>query len=57
MRASTVAAAALLCSVIVSGAFAQTTNATAGGTVSDATGALVPGVNVTATNTLTGLAR
>src|SRR4029453_4083129 len=36
-------------------AFAQTTNATLGGTVSDASGALIPGVTVTATNTQTGI--
>jgi hypothetical protein len=35
--------------------FAQSTNATLGGTVSDATKALIPGVTVTATNTQTGI--
>src|SRR5262247_554173 len=35
--------------------FAQTTNATLGGTVSDASKALIPGVNITATNTQTGI--
>src|SRR5438045_2847876 len=35
--------------------FAQTTNATLGGTVSDPTRALIPGVTVTATNTQTGI--
>lgn len=35
--------------------FAQTSNATLGGTVSDATGALIPGVSITATNTGTGI--
>ena len=35
--------------------FAQTANATLGGTVSDATGALIPGVTITATNTATGI--
>src|SRR5438876_549174 len=35
--------------------FAQTSNATLGGTVSDASGALIPGVSVTATNTGTGI--
>src|SRR5688572_15842095 len=35
--------------------FAQTSNATVGGTVSDATGALIPGVEVTARNTGTGI--
>src|SRR5262245_53620166 len=36
-------------------AFSQTTNATLGGTVSDSTRALIPGVMVTATNTQTGI--
>ena len=36
-------------------AFAQTSNATLGGTVADNTGALIPGVTVTATNTETGI--
>jgi len=35
--------------------YGQTSNATVGGTVSDATGALIPGVTVTATNTATGI--
>jgi hypothetical protein len=35
--------------------FAQTTNATLGGTVSDASGALIPGVTITAMNTQTGI--
>ena len=48
-------AALLLCSVLFTSAFAQTTNATLGGTVSDATRALIPGVTVTATNTQTGI--
>ena len=48
-------AALLLCPVLFISAFAQTTNATLGGTVSDATGALIPGVTVTATNTQTGI--
>src|SRR5947207_6403964 len=47
--------AALLCSVLFTNTFAQTTNATLGGTVSDASGALIPGVTVTATNTQTGI--
>ena len=33
----------------------QTSNATLGGTVSDSSGALIPGVTVTATNTKTGV--
>jgi len=35
--------------------FAQSSNATLGGTVADASGALIPGVSVTATNTGTGI--
>src|SRR5689334_11914978 len=45
----------LLCFVFFANAFAQTTNATLGGTVSDASRALIPGVTVTATNTATGI--
>src|SRR5262245_38863866 len=48
--------AVLLVFLLVStSAFSQTTNATLGGTVSDSTGALIPGVTVTATNTQTGI--
>src|SRR5262245_58128584 len=36
-------------------AFTQTANATLGGTIADTTGALIPGVMVTATNTETGI--
>src|SRR5262245_59176700 len=49
------AAALLLLCVFFANAFAQTTNATLGGTVSDASGALIPGVTVTAKNTQTGI--
>ncbi len=49
------AAALLLFSVFFTNAFAQTTNATLGGTVSDPSRALIPGVTVTATNTQTGI--
>ena len=48
-------AAFLLCVAVFSNALAQTTNATLGGTVSDASRALIPGVTVTATNTQTGI--
>src|SRR2546425_10422220 len=48
-------AGVLLWSVLVANTFAQTTNATLGGTVSDATRALIPGVTITATNTQTGI--
>src|SRR4029077_238554 len=49
------AAATLMCCLLVTSAFGQTTNATVGGTVSDATGAFIPGVSITATNTQTGI--
>src|SRR5215831_1771352 len=43
------------CFIGVINGSAQTTNATLGGTVSDASRALIPGVTVTATNTQTGI--
>src|SRR5262252_8928885 len=47
----------LLLSILVFclNAFSQSTNATVGGTVQDATGAFIPGVTVTATNVGTGI--
>ena len=45
----------VLCVVFSTHALSQSSNATVGGTVSDATGALIPGVSVTATNTGTGI--
>src|SRR6516162_3619552 len=54
-RLVTVAVALLLVCAFFTGTFAQTTNATLGGTVSDASHALIPGVTVTATNTQTGI--
>src|SRR5437867_11472124 len=45
----------LVCLAVYSSALAQTSNATLGGTVSDSTGALIPGVTVSATNTQTGI--
>src|SRR6266481_1861372 len=47
--------AALLCLFFLTSTFSQTSNATLGGTVSDASGALTPGVTITATNTGTGI--
>src|SRR5213593_3169810 len=55
MRKLVVAAFTLLCLIFPAHLFAQTTNATVSGTVSDATGALIPGVTVTAVNTQTGV--
>src|SRR5919204_5345001 len=46
----------LVAIAMITTASAQTSNATVGGTVSDASGALIPGVSITATNTLTGIA-
>ena len=48
-------AALLLGTILSVYAFGQTTNATLGGTVSDSSGALIPGVTVTATNNATGI--
>ena len=45
----------LLCIVLAANVLAQTSNATVGGTVADATGALLPGVMITATNIATGI--
>ena len=47
--------AAVLCLLLSTYTMAQTSNATLGGTVSDTTGALIPGVTITATNTATGI--
>jgi hypothetical protein len=55
MRKLPVAAVALLCLVLSASAYSQTSNATLGGTVSDASGALIPGVSITATNIATGI--
>jgi len=48
-------AATLLLAASFSATFGQTTNANLGGTVSDASRALIPGVTVAATNTQTGI--
>ena len=48
-------AAVLLFFVLSTPAFAQSSNASLGGTVSDTTGALIPGVTITATNIGTGI--
>jgi hypothetical protein len=44
---------AVVCLFVSAAAFAQTANATLGGSVADSTGALLPGVMITATNTET----
>src|SRR5215831_11817087 len=57
MRRSTYALAAfLLCVFFSASGFGQSINAVVGGTVSDTSKALIPGVTVTATNTGTGVA-
>src|SRR5438552_8192743 len=43
------------CFVLPALTFAQSSNATVSGSVSDASGALIPGVSVTAKNTQTGI--
>jgi hypothetical protein len=48
-------AALMLCLVLSLNAFSQSTGATLGGTVQDSTGAFIPGVTITATNTGTGI--
>src|SRR5215475_8366686 len=47
--------AVLIGAALSANAIAQTANATLGGTARDASGALIPGVTVTATNTATGI--
>ncbi|MBI2150186.1 MAG: carboxypeptidase regulatory-like domain-containing protein, partial [Acidobacteria bacterium] len=50
------AAAVTLCFLVLSAySFAQTSNATLGGTISDASGALIPGVSISATHNGTGI--
>ena len=48
-------AAVLVCLLLSTAVLAQTVNATLGGTVADPSGALIPGVTITATNTGTGI--
>src|SRR5207245_1307515 len=55
MKNVLVSAVVFLVIVLSTHTFAQTVNATLGGTVGDATGALIPGVTITATNTGTGI--
>src|SRR6266571_7374456 len=55
MKNVLVSAVVFLVIVLSTHTFAQTSNATLGGTVSDAAGALIPGVTITAANTGTGI--
>jgi hypothetical protein len=48
-------ASLFLCFLLAAHAFGQSSNATVSGTASDSSGALIPGVTVTATNTQTGI--
>src|SRR5437762_10096064 len=54
-RLHATALAVLLCLGLSLSASAQSSNATLGGTVSDTTNALIPGVTITATNSQTGI--
>jgi len=47
--------ATCLCVFLSAFAFGQANNATLTGTVADASGAILPGVSITATNTATGV--
>src|SRR5262249_40040118 len=55
MRREISAALVALLLAVSLNALSQSTNATLGGTVQDSTGAFIPGVTVTATNTGTGI--
>src|SRR5437867_13422127 len=55
MKVLNVMLAALLALLVAAPALSQSTNATVTGTIADSTGALIPGVTVTATNTATGV--
>ena len=50
-------AVALLCAIVPFAAFAQSSNGSISGSVTDASGAALPGVTITAVNTGTGVAR
>src|SRR5437773_8645078 len=56
MKRTPLAAALLLSFILSTQAYAQSSFATISGTVSDSTGALIPGVTVKATNTATNVA-
>src|SRR5574338_43285 len=55
MKQFEIATALALCLVCAPFVYSQTTNATLGGTAADSSGALIPGVTVTATNNGTGI--
>src|SRR6266480_190793 len=55
MRKLQIAMAVLTCFVLVEAGLAQSSNASVGGLVQDASQAYIPGVMITATNTQTGV--
>src|SRR4051812_5342882 len=55
MRISFVRAVVALCFFVAGDGFAQGVNASLSGTVADVSGALIPGVEITATQTATGV--
>src|SRR5262245_13836667 len=55
MASRKIAAAALLCLLICTPSFSQSTFATVSGTMDDGTGAFIPGVSVSAKNNATGI--
>ncbi|PYS32187.1 MAG: hypothetical protein DMG14_35170, partial [Acidobacteria bacterium] len=55
MKKLLVTAGVFVCLVGLTHGFAQSSNATLGGTVTDSSGAFIPGVTVTATNIQTGI--
>src|SRR5213592_3796272 len=55
MKGLCAGAVAVACLLFAMSGFAQVINATLSGTVTDATGALIPGVEITATQTETGV--
>src|SRR6185295_11789934 len=55
MKSFFAATVLLLPLILITPAFSQSSNATISGTIDDATGAVLPGVAVTATNDLTGV--
>src|SRR5438874_4940891 len=55
MKRLTLTAVILFMFVLSTHTFSQTSNATLGGTVSDSSGAFIPGVSITATNSATGI--
>src|SRR5262245_60484744 len=56
LKATHILAALVCCLFLAVTGFGQSVNATVGGTVADASGALIPGVTVTATNVGTNIA-